>query len=233
MRQLITKSYFGTRHSLVMMDKVFDIRLIQEFNGTTTDMPIFEWIENVELVCELCTMDRVKHVMLLRLQDGALAAYRQLSKKRADPEEMTAYVSDAFNVFDQFTARQLQQNETVDEFLANFHHLARLVGEPLSEHWITCVIVSGLPQRIRLLLRASSWIETMTLEQLLTRAHAVVTNDQGQEEPIVAAAQRSQNNIKASPESGPHNRIVCFNYNDQGHVLRDYTSRRQGVKVRC
>ena len=44
----------------------------------------------------------------------------------------------------------------------------------------------------RQLLQASSRMETMTLEQLLIQAHAVVTDNQGQEEPIVAAVQASQ-----------------------------------------
>ena len=73
------------------------------------DMPIVEWIENVELVCKFCAMDRVEHVLLLCLQGGALVMYQQLSKeKRADPEEikkalMTTYVTDTFNTFNQFT----------------------------------------------------------------------------------------------------------------------------------
>ena len=93
-----------------MTGKSFDIWLIPEFSGAPTDMPIVEWIENVELVCERCVMDREEHVLSLRLRSGALATYRQVIKeKRADPAEikralMTAYATDAFNVFDQFTA---------------------------------------------------------------------------------------------------------------------------------
>ena len=81
--------------------------------------------------------------------------YQQLSKeKRTDPEEimrafMTAYATNAFNAFDQFTAWQLQQKETVDEFLAELHHLAQLVGELLPKRWMTYAFVSGLPQCVR------------------------------------------------------------------------------------
>ena len=56
--------------------------------------------------------------------------------------------------------------------------------------------------------------KTMTLEQLLVRACAVMTDNQWQEEPIVAAAHASRNNIKASTKSGPHTRILC---NGEGH----------------
>ena len=39
---------------------MFDVRLIPEFSGAVTDVPIVEWVKNVELVCELCTMNNVK-----------------------------------------------------------------------------------------------------------------------------------------------------------------------------
>ena len=55
---------------------MFDVWLIPKFSGAATDMPIVEWIENVELVCELCTMKNVEHILPLRLQGGALAMYR-------------------------------------------------------------------------------------------------------------------------------------------------------------
>ena len=135
-------SYFGTCHSLAMMGKAFDIQLILEFTCTATDVPIVEWIENVELVCELCTMDRVEHVLPLQLQSGTPTVYQ-----RVDPEEikralMTAYATDAFNGF---TAWWLLQNETVKEFLADLHCLAWFVGELLSKRWMTCAFMSGLP----------------------------------------------------------------------------------------
>ena len=68
---------------------MFDVRLIPEFSGAATDMPIVEWIENVELVCELCNMKNVERVLPLRLQGGALAIYRQLSaEQKADAEQI-------------------------------------------------------------------------------------------------------------------------------------------------
>ena len=67
-----------------MTGKAFDIRLIPESSGTTTDIPIAEWIKNMELVCELCAMDRVEHVLR---DDYEVVPFPILNKKRADPEE--------------------------------------------------------------------------------------------------------------------------------------------------
>ena len=106
----------------VMESKMFDIQLIPEFFDAATDMPIVVWIENVELVCELCTMKNVERVLPLRLQGGVLAIYRQLSaEQKADAELIkqvliTAYATDAFNAYDQFVTRQLCPDKTVDEF---------------------------------------------------------------------------------------------------------------------
>ena len=86
---------------------------------------------------------------------------------------ITAYAADAFNAYDQFITRQLCLGEMVDEFFAELQRLAQLVGGLLPEHWLTCAFVSGLPQHIKHLLRASSRMETMSAEQLLTQARAV------------------------------------------------------------
>ena len=143
------------------------------------------------------------------------------------------YAMDTFNTFDEFVARRLRQNETVDEFLSDLHRLTRLVGEPLPERWMTCVFVSGLPQHVRQFLRASSRMEIMTLEQLLTRACAVMTDNQGQIDPIVVATQASRSNVRTFPKLDPSTSIVCYNCKGQGHLARDYPSRRQGARVRC
>ena len=103
---------------------MFDVRLIPEFCGAVTDIPIVEWIKIVELVCEFCTMKNVEHILPLRLQSGALAIYRQLiAKQKADAEQIkqaliTTYATDVFNAYDQFITRQLHPDEMVEKFFA-------------------------------------------------------------------------------------------------------------------
>ena len=76
---------FSVRYYLLAMEgKMFDVRLIPEFNGAAANMPI---VKIVELVCKLCTMKNVECVLPLRLQGGDLAIYRQLSVEwKADAE---------------------------------------------------------------------------------------------------------------------------------------------------
>lgn len=55
--------------------------------------------------------------------------------------------------------------------------LGRLADSCLSDGWYVHSY-RGLPQDVRQLLIASSRIETMTLEQLLTQTRAIMTDDQ-------------------------------------------------------
>ena len=76
----------------------------------------------------------------------------------------------------------------MDEFFAELQRLAWLVAGPLPESWLTCTFVSGLPQHVKNLLCASSRMEMMSVEQLLTRARAVMTDNEGPAELAAASS---------------------------------------------
>ena len=107
-----------------MARRPFNLWLIPEFRRVALDEPIIEWLECVEMICELADEERVKHILLLRLMGGALTVYHQLSKEqRADIEEIkrvlaTVFAIDVFVAFEQFATWRLRDGETVDEFLA-------------------------------------------------------------------------------------------------------------------
>ena len=207
---------------------MFDIQLIPEFSGTVTDMPVVEWVENVELVCELCTMKNVERVLPLRLRGGALAIYRQLSaEQKADAEHIkqaliTAYATDAFNAYDQFITQQLCPDEMVDEFFAELRQLARLVGGLLPECWLTCAFVSGLPQHVRHLLCASSRMETIA-EQLLTRTRAIMTDNEGPAKLAAASARRTPSEPKVHNDS---RKFACYRCGGPNHMAKDCLQNR-------
>ena len=76
----------------------------------------------------------------------------------------------------------------MDEFFAELRRLAWLVGELLPERWLMTTFVSGLLQHVKHLLCASSRMETICAEQLLTRARAVMTDNEGPAELAAASA---------------------------------------------
>ena len=166
----------------------------------------------------------------LRLRGRALAIYRQLSaEQKADAELIkqaliTLYASDAFNAYDQFVTRQLRPDETVDEFFADLQRLARLIGGPLPECWLTCAFVSGLQQHVRHLLRASSRMETMSAEQLLTQTRAVTTDNEGPTELAAASARRIPSESKVCNDG---RKLACYRCAGPNHMPKDCLQNRQ------
>ena len=161
-----------------MAGKAFDIRLIPEFYGVSSDHTVSEWLEQVELVCEMFGVDNVERVLPLRLRGRALSVYRWLiCDQREDLQQVKQALlraSDPFVAFDTFVLRRLHSGETVDEYLGDLQDLAYLIEENTSDRWVSCAFVSGLPGPVRRQLRGSSRMEHMTLEQILARARALM-----------------------------------------------------------
>ena len=143
--------------------------LSPEFSCTATDTPVLEWLEDLELTCELCEISKIERVLPLRLKGAARETYRQLSKEQRDDVEeieralIKAYGTDSFVAFEQFTTHRLRLQETADEFLKDLQRLARLVGETPPECWIKSAFVNGQPSDVKGLLRSSTRLETLTL----------------------------------------------------------------------
>ena len=108
-----------------MASRQFDIQLIPEFSDAATDTPIMEWLEDLELTCELCDITKVERVLPLQLKGAAQETYRQLSKEQWDDVEkikralIKAYRMDSFVAFEQFTMCCLHPEETAGVFLTD------------------------------------------------------------------------------------------------------------------
>ena len=179
-----------------MAGKAFDIRLIPKFHGVSSDHTVSEWLEQVELVCEICGVYNVESILPLRLRGGALSVYRRLTRdQREDLQQLkqahlVAFAPDPFVAFDTFVSCCLCPGETVDEYLGDLQDLARLIEENTYDGWLSCAFVSGLPGPVRRQLRGSSRMEHMTLEQILARAQALMTEEAEVDEPVAAVARR-------------------------------------------
>ena len=86
-----------------------------------------EWLEDLELTCELCKITKVEQVSPVRLKGVARGTYRQLSKEQWDDIEevkcalIKAYRMDSFVAFKQFTTRCLHPEETEDKYQTDLH----------------------------------------------------------------------------------------------------------------
>ena len=156
--------------------KAFNIRLILEFHCVSFNHTVSEWLEQVELVCKMCCVNSVEHVLPLRLRHGVLSVYQRLTRDQKEDLQqvkqglLVAFAPNPFVAFDTFVSRHLCPGETVDEYLGDLQDLACLIEENTSDRWLSCTIVSGLPSPVRRQLCGSSRMEHMTLEQILARA---------------------------------------------------------------
>lgn len=113
-----------------MGDKV-ELKLISEFDGST---PVLEWVEKVKLICHLCWVKCVKHVIPLWLTGSAFTVYEQFSDKETEDQARIKVV--LYKVFaidpcitdEQFVAWTLWPGENMDNYLSAMKQLVILFG---------------------------------------------------------------------------------------------------------
>ena len=155
------------------------LKLIPEYSG---EGDIAEWLEKVELVCELRGITDVATVVPLRLTGSAFAVYQQLpTEKKSKAKDVkasliAAFATNSFAAYEQFTSRRMKVGESPDVFLASLRTLAGLFGG-VSEKTLLCAFVTGLPDGVKQVLRAGANIDGMKLETVLVRARAVLVDE--------------------------------------------------------
>ncbi|KAK4328637.1 hypothetical protein Pmani_000946 [Petrolisthes manimaculis] len=99
-------------------------------------------------------------------------------------------------------------------FLPN---LASLFGG-LSEKGLACAFVAGLPDSVQQLLRAGSRMDSLDLEQILTRARTVIRDDCSSVKEVCLGAR--------GPSAGDSSQR-CYVCNGLNHLARDCLARQQ------
>ena len=116
-----------------MAGKAFDIRLIPEFYGVSSDHTVSEWLEQVELVCEMCGVYNVERILPLRLRGGGLTRDQREDLQQVKRALFVAFEPDPFVAFDTFVLCRLRPGKTMDEYLGDLQDLARLIEENTSD----------------------------------------------------------------------------------------------------
>lgn len=176
--------------------------------------------------------------------------YQQL-RDDADLEEIkqalyAAFGADPFVAWRQFTERRLGPDETVDVFLADLRKLAAPFGGA-SDQILGCAFLAGLPDNASRLLRASSRLNELGLDELLARARNILKDDA---EPASAAVEAPapptedircykcgglnhfskdcRSGAKDTHNRGTRRRMRCYRCDKLGHVARSCPGNGQG-----
>ena len=221
-----------------MGDK-FDLKLIPEYDGGGAQ-GVVEWLEKLDLVCKLRGLDDVASVIPLRLTGGAFAVYLQLAEsdrkktKKVKEALLAAFAVDSYVAYEQFVSRKLRSGESPDVYLVELRRLASLFGG-LSDKALACAFVAGLPEDVRQLLRAGSRMEALDLNQILSRARAVIRDDS----PLGS----SEACLGATAGHGAATRVAitsqrCYVCGGLNHLARDCLARQPGHgrtrrRIRC
>ena len=102
-----------------------------------------------------------------------------------------AFVMNPCTVYELFTTQTLMVGETVDVFFAAPKKLA-VRFEGLSEQTFVHSFMAALPVLVKQLLRVSTSIEAMLIEQLLEHAQAIIRDEAELGELVVMATQMIQ-----------------------------------------
>ena len=198
-----------------------DLRLIPEFDGA--GQAVAEWLEKLELVCRLRGVTKLEDVVPLRLTGGAFSVYQQLSNTDKGSYDKikaaltSAFAVDKFIAYEQFVGRRLRDGESVDVYMADLRRLAELFGG-IPDAGLSCAFVAGLPDSARHVLRAGSRLEEMDTNQILTRARAVLA-----EENLGAGAASVCNQHRATSTTAG---VLCRACNQPNHYAHSCLARR-------
>ena len=106
----------------------------------------------------------------------------------------------------------------------------------ISDQGLACAFVRGLPDRVKSLLRASTRMDVLSIDQLLTRARASMKDTTIEAGLAVAAVQETRDETK-SPDGGDlYDVITCHCCNGPNHFAKD--CKRSGTgkrapRIRC
>ena len=205
----------------------FDARVIAEFDGTGT-VDVVEWWTRAELLCELRGV-APEAVLPLRLTGGAFAVWSQLpAEQRSSVDAVKAALFAAFALdehaaYDAFSSRRLRTGESADVYLADLKRLATLFGG-VPERTLACAFVAGLPDEVRQVIRAGSRAEALTLQSVLARTRAILSDDR----VAVAAAAAARGSARCRVAAVAEQRTRC-----EGDHSRSSRGPRRQRERRC
>ena len=174
-------------------------------------------------------------VLPLFLTGEAFAVYDGLAMKdKNDYEALKASLTKAFSLnkfsaYEAFVSRRLAQGEAVDVYLSELRRLGRLVSKDLPEEWLKCAFVNGLPDDVKLQLKAATAVDSMAVAAVVERARiilSVMDSATGMVAKSIGARARD-------PKKLPKETRGCYVCGETTHFARKCPRRRKLTCFAC
>ena len=127
--------------------------LIKSYKDNNISGEFGTWISKLELVAKLQKIENLKTFVPLFLNGSAFALYEQLSEDvkgdyvKLKKELLTAFILNVYSAYSQLRERALQDNETVDVYLADLRRLVESMRQTNPEPLLKWLLCQGCHQR--------------------------------------------------------------------------------------
>lgn len=204
--------------------------IIEKYNGNGD---FVEWADKLEMVASLQNISDLTNFLPLFLTGGAFTVYKGLDEeirkdyKKVKSALIDAFSSDKFTVYESLVCRKLKMNESVDVFLADVKRMFKLIDENSSDELIKTAFVFGLPENVKVQLKAACTLSEMTLESVVQRSRALLKNNSD----VCCVGQSYQN--KNNRENNKSKSVTCYFCNIEGHTRNRCPSLREKRCFKC
>lgn len=199
--------------------------LVRKYDGS---VDVQEWLEKLEMVCDLQGIKKISSFLPLFLEKGAFSVYQTLSTDvRNDYGQLKQALLSAFSLspqqaYNSFISRKLLPGESVDVFVADLKRLAILVSPYLNEEWVTHGFIAGLPSRIVEQITAASIKSTDPLDRVVQLARNLMRTTGSEFTDVTCVAQQK-----------PRIEVRCFSCEESGHISRFCPNKKTLVNATC
>ena len=205
------------------------------FRGEGEDFS--EWIKKFELVLTLQGTTDFGSVLPLFLSGQAFSVFDTLDQKDKKNYKIVrssltrAFSLDRFSAYEAFVSRRFQHGEAIDVYLSDLRRFGRLVFDDLSEEWLKCAFVAGLPDSVKVQLKSATSVDSLPLSEVVERARIILTATNSTAGMMAKTSiARSKDPRKGSTTTTADKRGCCFVCGEASHFARRCPRRRRSVK---